>query len=115
MPISHARVATQHTTRRRQALLVLCFVEFMLVLDDTVVNVALSTIRGDLGFSTAGLAWVVNAYFLAFGGLLLLFGRAADLLGRRRLFLAGVLLFAVASLVCGLAQEAWQLVTGRFA
>lgn len=116
MSISHPRVATQNVTaRRRQALLVLCFVEFMLVLDDTVVNVALPTIRGDLGFRTAGLAWVVNAYFLAFGGLLLLFGRAADLLGRRRLFLAGVLLFAVASVGCGLAQEAWQLVAGRFA
>ncbi|MGH3980452.1 MAG: hypothetical protein ACRDRZ_15840 [Pseudonocardiaceae bacterium] len=63
--------------RRWQALVVLCFVQFMLVLDDTAVNVALPTIRDDLGFSTAGLAWVVNAYFLAFGGLLLLFGRPA--------------------------------------
>lgn len=61
-----------------------------------------------------GLAWVVNAYFLAFGGLLLLSGRAADLLGRRRVFLTGVALFGVASLACGLAQEPWQLVAGRF-
>lgn len=99
--------------RRLPALIVLCFVQFMLVLDDTVVSVALPSVQGDLGFSTAGLAWVVNAYFLAFGGLLLLFGRAADLLGRRRVFLAGVALFGVASLACGLAQEPWQLVAGR--
>lgn len=100
--------------RRGPALVVLCFVQFMLVLDDNVVSVALPTVRDDLGFSTAGLAWVVNAYFLAFGGLLLLFGRMADLLGRRRVFLTGVALFGTASLVCGLAQEPWQLVGGRF-
>ncbi|MCF6522236.1 MFS transporter [Streptomyces sp. JJ36] len=100
--------------RRRPALVVLCCVQFMLVLDDNVVSVALPTVREHLGFSTAGLAWVVNAYFLAFGGLLLLSGRAADLLGRRRVFLTGVALFGAASLVCGLAQEPWHLVTGRF-
>lgn len=100
--------------RRGPALVVLCFVQFMLVLDDNVVSVALPTVRDDLGFSTAGLAWVVNACFLAFGGLLLLFGRMADLLGRRRVFLTGVALFGTASLVCGLAQEPWQLVGGRF-
>ncbi|MFC9753107.1 MFS transporter [Streptomyces sp. NPDC056921] len=100
--------------RRGPALVVLCFVQFMLVLDDNVVSVALPSMRQDLGFSAAGLAWVVNAYFLAFGGLLLLFGRMTDLLGRRRVFLAGVALFGVASLICGLAQEPWQLVTGRF-
>ncbi|MFF1923261.1 MFS transporter [Streptomyces sp. NPDC058221] len=100
--------------RRGPALVVLCFVQFMLVLDDNVVSVALPSMRDDLGFGTAGLAWVVNAYFLAFGGLLLLFGRMADLLGRRRVFLAGVALFGAASLVCALAQEPWQLVTGRF-
>lgn len=101
--------------RRGPALLVLCCVQFMLVLDDTVVSVALPSVREDLGFGGAGLAWVVNAYFLAFGGLLLLFGRVADLLGRRRVFLSGVALFGAASLVCGLAQEPWQLVAGRFA
>lgn len=101
--------------RRGAALVVLCFVQFMLVLDDNVVSVALPTVRDTLGFGAAGLAWVVNAYFLAFGGLLLLFGRAADLLGRRRVFLCGVALFGAASLVCGLAQEPWQLVAGRFA
>ncbi|MFJ9107113.1 MFS transporter [Streptomyces sp. NPDC102283] len=100
--------------RRGPALVVLCFVQFMLVLDDNVVSVALPSMREDLGFGTAGLAWVVNAYFLAFGGLLLLFGRMADLLGRRRVFLTGVALFGAASLVCGLAQEPWQLVAGRF-
>ncbi|MGI5201297.1 MFS transporter [Spirillospora sp. CA-108201] len=96
-------------------MIVLCLVQFMLVLDDTVVNVALPSIRDDLGFSDSGLPWTVNAYFLAFGGLLLLCGRMADLLGRRRVFLIGVAMFGVASLACGLAQQPWQLVTGRFA
>ncbi|SEH03490.1 drug resistance transporter, EmrB/QacA subfamily [Nonomuraea solani] len=100
--------------RPRAALVVLCFVQFMLILDDNVVSVALPSLRDELGFGDAGLAWVVNAYFLAFGGLLLLAGRAADLLGRRRVFLFGVALFGVASLACGLAQEPWQLVAGRF-
>ncbi|MFD9950366.1 MFS transporter [Nonomuraea sp. NPDC059023] len=102
-------------TKKTPALAVLCVVQFMLVLDDTVVNVALPAIRGELGFSAAGLSWVVNAYFLAFGGFLLLSGRAADLLGRRRAFLIGVAAFGVASLVCGIAQEPWQLVAARFA
>ncbi|MCL6287138.1 MFS transporter [Streptomyces sp. 43Y-GA-1] len=114
--MTSARTATTATLvgRRGPALVVLCFVQFMLVLDDNVVSVALPSMRDDLGFSTTGLAWVVNAYFLAFGGLLLLFGRMADLLGRRRVFLTGVALFGAASLVCGLAQEPWQLVAGRF-
>src|SRR3954470_1578688 len=107
-------ISTLATGRRRSALVVLCFVQFMLVLDDTVVNVALPSLRDDLGFRAAGLAWVVNAYMLAFGGLLLLFGRMADLLGRRLVFLSGVGLFGMASLACGLAQEPWQLVAGRF-
>ncbi|MFI6904334.1 MFS transporter [Nonomuraea sp. NPDC050394] len=102
-------------TKKTSALAVLCAVQFMLVLDDTVVNVALPAIRGELGFTAAGLSWVVNAYFLAFGGFLLLSGRAADLLGRRRAFLIGVAAFGVASLVCGMAQEPWQLVAARFA
>ncbi|MFE0425848.1 MFS transporter, partial [Streptomyces sp. NPDC058953] len=101
--------------RRTAALVLLSFIHFMLVLDDSVVNVALATVRDDLGFGTAGLAWVVNAYFLAFGALLLVGGRAADLLGRREVFIAGVALFGAASLLCGLAQEPWQLVAGRFA
>jgi EmrB/QacA subfamily drug resistance transporter len=102
------------TDRRRAALVVLCFVQFMLILDDTVVSIALPSLRDDLGFSGPGLVWVVNAYFLAFGGLLLMAGRAADLLGRRRVFLIGVALFGVASLACGLAQQPWLLVAGRF-
>ncbi|WP_343949109.1 MFS transporter [Nonomuraea longicatena] len=88
--------------------------QFMLVLDDNVVGVALPSLRAELGFTPPGLAWVVNAYFLAFGGLLLLSGRLADLLGRRRVFLIGVALFGAASLACGLAQEPWHLVAGRF-
>ncbi|GAA0958594.1 hypothetical protein GCM10009574_012150 [Streptomyces asiaticus] len=111
---SSAPAAVTATGRRGPALVVLCLVQFMLVLDDNVVSVALPSIRDDLGFTTAGLAWVVNAYFLAFGGLLLLFGRMADLWGRRRVFLIGVALFGAASLLCGLAREPWQLVGGRF-
>ncbi|MFI1460950.1 MFS transporter [Nocardia carnea] len=107
-------IASAGAGRRRAALVVLCFVQFMLVLDDTVVSVALPSIRDELGFSGPGLVWVVNAYFLAFGGLLLPAGRAADLLGRRRIFLLGVALFGAASLACGLAQQPWQLVLGRF-
>ena len=113
-PVTSATTLPVTSRRRRSALIVLCFVQFMLVLDDTVVSIALPSIRSDLGFTTAGLAWVVNAYFLAFGGLLVLFGRAADRWGRRRIFLAGVALFGAASLLCGLAQEPWQLVVGRF-
>ncbi|MBW0272553.1 MFS transporter permease [Nocardia sp. MH4] len=100
--------------RRRAVLIVLCSVQFMLNLDDNVVSVALASVRDDLGFGTAGLAWVVNGYILAFGGFLLLSGRVADLVGRRRVFLSGVALFGVASVLCGLAQQPWQLVAGRF-
>jgi MFS family permease len=87
--------------------------QFMVFLDETVVNVALPSIKDDLGFSQAGLAWVVNAYMLTFGGLLLLGGRLADLYGRRRLFLAGTALFAQASLLAGLAQSEAMLVGAR--
>jgi EmrB/QacA subfamily drug resistance transporter len=86
----------------------------MIVLDLTVVNVALSAIRDALGFSEANLAWVVNAYMIAFGGLLLLAGRLGDLLGRRRVFLGGLAVFTLASLACGLAQNEATLVTARF-
>ncbi|WP_406398172.1 MFS transporter [Streptomyces uncialis] len=106
---------TAPVKRRRAPLLVLCGVHFMLVLDDTVVSVALPTLRAELGFGTGGLTWVANAYLLAYGGLLMPAGRAGDLYGRRRVFLLGVALFGVASLGCGLAQEPWQLVAGRFA
>src|SRR5437763_8840832 len=100
--------------RRWKALGVLALIQFMLVLDITVVNVALPRIQHDLGFSRPGLAWVVNGYVLMAGGLLLLGGRMADILGRRRLFLIGVSLFAVASAVCGAAVDPGMLVASRF-
>src|ERR1700754_4606945 len=95
------------------ALVVVCFGQFMVVLDATIVNVALPAIQSDLGFSDTSLAWVVNAYTLFFGGFLLLGGRAADLLGRRSLFLAGVAVFSAASLFNGLATSETMLIVGR--
>src|SRR5690242_10264644 len=86
----------------------------MIVLDATVVNVALPSIQDDLGFSQAGLAWVVNAYLIAFGGLLLLAGRLGDLISRRGVFLTGLAVFTLASLVCGLATDQAVLVGARF-
>jgi EmrB/QacA subfamily drug resistance transporter len=100
--------------RRWKALAVLALIQFMLVLDVTVVNVALPHIQDDLGFSKSGLAWVVNGYVLMAGGFLLLGGRLADILGRRRLFLIGVALFAVASATCGAAVNPGMLVASRF-
>jgi EmrB/QacA subfamily drug resistance transporter len=95
------------------ALLVLCFGDLMIVLDATIVNVALPSIRADLGFSEASLAWVVNAYLITFGGFLLLGGRLGDLFGHRRLFLIGLTLFTLASLACGLAPSQEFLVAAR--
>jgi MFS family permease len=95
------------------ALIVLCLGDLMIVLDMTIVNVALPSIRTDLGFSETSLAWVVNAYVLTFGGFMLLGGRLGDLFGHRRLFLAGIAFFTAASLVCGLAQSQHFLVAGR--
>ena len=95
------------------ALVVLCLGSLMIVLDTTIVNVALPSIREDLGFSQASLAWVVNAYLLTFGGFLLLGGRLGDLFGHRRLFLAGIALFTLASLACGLAGTQGMLVAAR--
>ncbi|WP_406453050.1 MFS transporter [Streptomyces sp. NBC_00876] len=92
---------------------VLALIEFMSVMDASVVNIALPAIRDDLGFSTTGLAWVVDAYLLGFAGFLLLAGRASDVVGRRRLFTCGVALFTVASLGCALAADDWQLVVAR--
>ena len=99
---------------RTLALYVLCTGMLMIVLDMTVVNVALPSIQDELGFSTSSLAWVVNAYLIAFGGLLLLAGRFGDLIGRRTVFLAGLSLFTVASLLCGVAQTQEMLVGARF-
>ena len=95
------------------ALLVLCLGDLMIVLDGTIVNVALPSIRDDLGFSQESLAWVVNAYLLTFGGFLLLGGRLGDLFGHRRLFLIGITVFTLASLACGLASSQGQLVAAR--
>jgi EmrB/QacA subfamily drug resistance transporter len=99
--------------RRWLALIVLCSGTLMIVLDSTIVNVALPSIREDLGFSQTSLAWVVNAYLLTFGGFLLLGGRLGDLFGRRRLFLAGIALFTLASIGCGLAQTQAMLIGAR--
>ncbi len=96
------------------ALIVLCVGMLMIVLDVTVVNVALPSIQEDLGFTQSSLAWVVNAYLIAFGGLLLLAGRLGDIISRRGVFLAGLVLFTVASLACGLAQTQEMLVAARF-
>jgi EmrB/QacA subfamily drug resistance transporter len=94
-------------------LVIACLAQFMVVLDATVVNVALPSIQHGLHFSATSLQWVVNAYTLIFGGFLLLGGRAADLLGRKRLFIAGVVLFSFASLLNGLAQSSLMLIAGR--
>jgi EmrB/QacA subfamily drug resistance transporter len=99
---------------RWAALVVLCVGVLMIVLDATVVNVALPAIQNDLGFSQSGLAWVVNAYLIAFGGLLLLAGRLGDLVSRRGVFLAGLALFTLASLACGLADSQAVLIAARF-
>jgi EmrB/QacA subfamily drug resistance transporter len=97
------------------ALIVVCFGQFMVVLDATIVNVALPAIQADLKVSDSSLQWVVNSYTLFFGGFLLLGGRAADLIGRRTLFIAGVVLFSVASLANGLASSETMLIAGRAA
>ncbi|HEY1358782.1 MAG TPA: DHA2 family efflux MFS transporter permease subunit [Thermoleophilaceae bacterium] len=100
--------------RRWTALVVLCVGMLMIVLDQTIVNVALPSIQSDLGFDQSDLAWVVNAYLIAFGGLLLLAGRLGDLIGQKRVFLGGLALFTAASLVCGLAQSQGVLIGARF-
>src|SRR5256714_8481025 len=96
------------------ALVVLCAGMLMIILDQTIVNVALPSIQSDLGFSQSSLAWVVNAYLIAFGGLLLLAGRLGDLLGRKNIFMVGLAVFTAASLVCGLAQSQAMLIGARF-
>ena len=107
--------AMQTTDRSRwAALYVLCLGMLMIVLDVTVVNVALPSIQDDLGFSPSNLAWVVNAYLIAFGGLLLLAGRFSDLIGRKNVFMAGMAVLTVASLACGAAQSQEMLVAARF-
>ena len=102
-----------HATNPWLVLVLICFAQFMVVLDATVVNVALPSIQSDLGLSEANLQWVVNAYTLVFGGFLLLGGRAGDILGRKRLFLFGLVVFTVASLLNGLATSEGMLIGGR--
>src|SRR5438128_444767 len=104
---------TMDNRTRWLALMVVCCGSLMIVLDTTIVNVALPSIRDDLGFSSTSLAWVVNAYLLTFGGFLLLGGRLGDLYGHRRLFLSGIALFTVASLACGLATSQEFLIAAR--
>src|SRR4051794_12405673 len=106
-------MSDHETSRRWLALYVLCGASLMIVLDATIVNVALPSIRSDLGFSETSLAWVVNAYTLTFGGFLLLGGRLGDLYGHRRLFLAGISLFTLASAGCGVAGSQGFLVASR--
>ncbi|MBC7918253.1 MAG: MFS transporter [Rhodoferax sp.] len=105
--------STLDNRTRWLALMVLCLGELMIVLDTTIVNVALPSIRVDLQFSETALVWVVNAYMLTFGGFLLLGGRLGDLFGQRRVFLAGIALFTVASLACGFAQSQAMLIAAR--
>src|SRR5829696_3740723 len=105
---------TKNDRSRWLALYVLCAGMLMIVLDATIVNVALPSIQEDLGFSQSDLAWVVNAYLIAFGGLLLLAGRIGDLIGQRRIFLIGLAVFTGASLVCAVAQSHGMLIGARF-
>src|SRR5258708_5728582 len=97
------------------ALVILCAASLMTILDGTIVTVALPAIQADLGFTPASLSWVMSSYLIAYGGLLLLSGRLGDLLGRRRMFLAGVAFFVLASLACGLAGSPGALIAARFA
>src|SRR5919109_4267476 len=101
------------TDRKWLALALLCAVQFMVVLDIAIVNVALPSIQIDLGFSQENLQWVISAYALLFGGFLLLGGRLADLLGRRRIFIVGTILFTVSSLMAGLAWSEGSLIAAR--
>src|SRR3954471_13120114 len=111
----HGAAATesQPDPRRWKALALLCTAFFMVILDSAIVVVALPSIDADLGFSTGQLQWVLSAYLLSFGGLLLLGGRAADLLGRRRVFMVGTALFALASLAAGLSGSVAALIAAR--
>ncbi|HEX6482441.1 MAG TPA: MFS transporter [Ktedonobacteraceae bacterium] len=112
---AHRIAGTVHTTSPRWlSLIVLCVGFLMIILDSTIVNVALPSIQRDLGFSQSSLAWVVNAYLIAYGGLMLLAGRLGDLIGHKRIFLSGLALFTAASLLCGASLSQPMLVTARF-
>src|SRR3954453_21484081 len=104
---------TRSETNRWLVLVIVCLAQFMVILDATIVNVALPSIQHGLHFSDANLQWVINSYTLMFGGFLLLGGRSADFFGRRRLFVAGVALFSFASLINGLSSSSEMLIIGR--
>src|SRR5262245_48226737 len=113
VPGTGARASVGESGRQNLALVVIASAQLMVVLDATIVNVALPHIQRALGFSGSGLEWVVNAYAVTFGGLLLLGGRAGDRLGRRRVFVSGLLLFSAASFLGGLATSQWWLLAAR--
>ncbi|HEV7482142.1 MAG TPA: MFS transporter, partial [Solirubrobacterales bacterium] len=113
-PAALPHLDAQPNDRRWTALVVLCAGMLMIILDQTIVNVALPSIQDDLGFSQSSLAWVINAYLIAFGGLLLLAGRIGDLVGPKRVFMAGLGIFVGASLLCGIADSESTLVAARF-
>ena len=107
------RTTNEYLDRRWTALILLCVAQFVVVLDASIVNVALPSIGRGLHFSEQNLPWIVNAYVITFGGFLLLGGRAADLLGRRRVFMAGLVVVAVASLAAGFASTQGELIAER--
>src|SRR3954449_7291191 len=111
--MSNPQVPTTPDPKRWKALALLCTAFFMVILDSAIVVVALPSIDADLAFSPGDLQWVLSAYLLSFGGLLLLGGRASDLLGRRRMFVVGTGLFGLASLACGLAVSVPALIAAR--
>jgi EmrB/QacA subfamily drug resistance transporter len=111
--VSSGYLSLSDDRRRWLTLSIVCFAQLMIVLDVTIVNVALPAIQQDLGFSQANLSWVVNAFLVTFGSLLLLAGRLGDLLGRRLVFLAGLVTFTAASLLCGLASTEGELIAAR--
>jgi MFS family permease len=113
IPATSAPPSFLGTRRGKLTLLLLCAVGFIDLLDASIVNIALPEIRAHLGFSVQSLQWVASAYLLTYGGFLLLGGRSADLLGRRRLLVAGTSLFGISSLVCGLAGSEGVLIGGR--
>ena len=110
-PVSATKAAVQRNSNA--LLLIVCLGQFMVILDVSIVNVALPSIRDDLGFSQVGLQWVVNSYTLTYAGFLLLGGRASDLFGRRRMFFAGIVLFSIASLLCAVAPSSDALLAAR--
>src|SRR5271168_510110 len=113
-PTAPAEVERKRERRRWIALGVLCLGQLMMVLDATIVNVALPSIQHDLNFTQGNLTWVIDGYLITFGGFLLLAGRMGDLVGRKKVFLAGLVLFTAASIFCGFASSQGMLIAGRF-